>query len=98
MLKLEEIFSSKGATMIIKLLAEKEELNITSICRLTGLNHKVVSKYVRKLIKYGLVKEKKFGKRIRILALNNKNKYSEIIKEFIKRWKMKNMREMDEKD
>jgi len=84
-IRLEEIFSSRGATSIIKLLVKREEINVTALCRLTGLSHKQVEKYLKRLVSYGLVKEKRFGK-IRIFALNGSNKYVSILREFVKNW------------
>jgi len=84
-IRLEEVFSSRGATSIIKLLVKKEEINVTALCRLTGLSHKQVEKYLKRLINYGLVREKRFGK-IRIFALNGNNKYVSILREFVKNW------------
>ena len=72
--------------MVVKLLIEKEEINISAICRETGLNYRQAMKYIEKLVNYGLIKEKRFG-RIRIIALNEENKYVPLLKEFMRRWK-----------
>lgn len=83
---IEDVFFSKGSTSIVRILAERGELNISALCRVTGLNYSLVNKCVRKLIEYGLIKEKRFG-RIRILEFNEENKYSVIIRDFIKKWR-----------
>jgi len=91
-IKLEEVFSSRGATNVIRLLIKREEINVTALCRLTGLSHKQVEKYLKRLVNYGLVKEKRFGK-IRIFALNNDNKYVSLLREFVKNWESQAFRQ-----
>lgn len=86
---IEEVFSSKGSTLIVKILAEKEELNISALCRTTGLNYPypLINKCVKRFVEYGLIKERRFD-RIRILEFNEENKYSVIIKDFIRKWRI----------
>ncbi|MHA1367018.1 MAG: hypothetical protein ACTSP5_11480 [Candidatus Heimdallarchaeota archaeon] len=36
---IEEVLSSKGRIIILKTLAEREELNISAIARIANLNH-----------------------------------------------------------
>jgi predicted transcriptional regulator len=42
---IEEILSSKGRIVILKTLAEKEELNISAIARKAKLNHTTTTKH-----------------------------------------------------
>lgn len=62
---IEEMFSSRGRVRILKELAMAEELNISEVCRRTGLNHSTTKAHLRVLIASGLIEEKTFG-RIRI--------------------------------
>jgi DNA-binding transcriptional ArsR family regulator len=64
----EEILGSRGRIRVLRVLAESVELNISEISRRTGLNYTSVERHLVKLEKYGIVKEKRYGK-IRIFQI-----------------------------
>ncbi|MDH5806372.1 MAG: helix-turn-helix domain-containing protein [Candidatus Methanomethylicaceae archaeon] len=69
---IEEIFSSKGKVKILRVLSEREELNISAIVKKTGLNHSTINTHLKKLCELGIIEEKKFG-RIRIFRLRKED-------------------------
>lgn len=71
-LSIDEIFSSRGRVKILKVLSEREELNISAIARKSGLNHSTTDAHLRRLCELGIVEEKKFG-RIRIFRLRRED-------------------------
>ncbi len=83
--KFEDIFSSKGRTKIIKILACEEELNISKIVQITHLNHKTVESHLKVLISAGLIQEKHFG-RIRIFRFKIENILASSLKKMIEFW------------
>jgi len=58
----EELLGSKGRIRTLQVLAESGELNISEVSRRTGLNYTSVERHLAKLVKMGLVKEKRYGK------------------------------------
>jgi DNA-binding transcriptional ArsR family regulator len=46
----------------LQVLAESGELNISEVSRRTGLNYTSVERHLTKLVKLGLVREKRYGK------------------------------------
>ncbi|MCQ5337045.1 MAG: ArsR family transcriptional regulator [Candidatus Methanomethylicia archaeon] len=85
-MSVEEIFSSKGRVKILKVLAEKEELNISAITRKTGLNHATTCAHLKKLCEMGIVEEKRFG-RIRIFRLKKEYAKAQAIKNLFNSFK-----------
>lgn len=71
-MSIEEIFSSKGKVKILKILSEREELNVSAIAKKAGLNHSTTNAHLKKLRELGIVEEKKFG-RIRIFRLKKED-------------------------
>ncbi|MGC8936372.1 MAG: ArsR/SmtB family transcription factor [Candidatus Methanomethylicaceae archaeon] len=71
-MSLEDILSSKGRIKVLKVLAEKGELNISDITRRANLNHATASSHLRSLCELGIVEEKRFG-RIRIFRLKRED-------------------------
>lgn len=63
--KIENVLLSKGRVKILKILADKGELNISEIARRTQLNYSSTRNHLNYLAKTNIVQEKKFG-RIRI--------------------------------
>lgn len=61
--------SSKVRVKILKLLVDKESLNISAIVRLTKLNHKIIKENLDYLVERGIVHEVCLG-RIRAYRLN----------------------------
>jgi len=86
---IEDIFSSRGRTKIIKLLALRDELNISKIVELTGLNHLSVKTHLIFFKEIGFVQEKKFG-RIKIYRFRNENLKAKALKNLIKFWEFDN--------
>lgn len=58
----EELLGSRGRIRTLQVLAESGELNISEVSRRTGLNYTSVERHLVKLVKLGLVKEKRYGK------------------------------------
>ncbi|MBC7113053.1 MAG: winged helix-turn-helix transcriptional regulator [Candidatus Methanomethyliales bacterium] len=71
-MSLEEILSSKGRIKVLKVLAERGELNISEITRRANLNHATTSSHLKRLCELGIVEEKRFG-RIRIFRLKKED-------------------------
>lgn len=71
-MSVEEIFSSKGRVKVLKVLAEKGEMNISEITRKAALNHTTAAAHLRKLCDLGIVEEKRFG-RIRIFRFRKED-------------------------
>ena len=58
----EELLGSRGRIRTLQILAESGELNISEVSRRTGLNYTSVERHLVKLVKLGLIKEKRYGK------------------------------------
>ena len=84
-LLLENVFSSKGRTKILELLAINGELNISEIIKKTALNHSNAVSHLDALISYNLIQEKHFG-RIRIYRFKMENEKARILKKLIDLW------------
>ena len=83
--QIEDIFSSRGRTKIIKILAKVGETNISNLIKLTGLNYKNVKIHLNYLLDIGLIQEKKFG-RIRIYKYNMELIKAKAIKNLFALW------------
>ncbi len=86
---IEDIFSSRGKTKIIKLLALRGELNISKIVELTGLNHFSVKTHLFFFREIDFVQEKKFG-RIKIYRFKTENLKAKALENLIKFWEFDN--------
>jgi len=86
---IEDIFSSRGRAKIIKLLALRDELNISKIVDLTGLNHLSVKTHLVFFKEINFVQEKKFG-RIRIYRFKTENLKAKALKNLIQFWEYDN--------
>ena len=82
---IEEVLSSKGRIIILKTLAEREELNISAIARIANLNHSTTTQHLKFLTKAGLVQEKKFG-RIKIFRYRIENTKARSLKRLFEIW------------
>ncbi|MHA1556002.1 MAG: winged helix-turn-helix domain-containing protein [Candidatus Heimdallarchaeota archaeon] len=82
---IEEILSSKGRVVILKTLAEMEELNISAIARIANLNHSTATQHLNFLKKAGLVQEKRFG-RIKIFRYRIENLKARSLKRLFEIW------------
>lgn len=80
-----DVFSSKGRSKIVKLLAIKNEMNITQIVKITRLNHGVVQKHLSFLSNSEIILEKRFGK-IRIYKFNIENIKAKALQNLILFW------------
>jgi len=84
-INIEDVLSSKGRIKILKLLAMKEELNISAISNEVKLNHTIVKSHLKYLTEIGIVKEKKFG-RILIYQYQNTNLLAKSLKRLFIIW------------
>jgi DNA-binding transcriptional ArsR family regulator len=87
MIEIEDILSSRGMMKILKLLSRYEEMNITQISKKTMLDYRTTFLHLEKLVKAGIIEEKKYDK-IRIFKINKKNRIALKIIELIKAWEM----------
>lgn len=87
-LKIEDVFASRGRTKILYVLATYGELNISEIVKKTGQNHSNVQKHLAFLIQLNLVQEKEFG-RIKIYRFKTENKKANSLKNLIEFWENK---------
>jgi DNA-binding transcriptional ArsR family regulator len=71
----EDIFSSKGRVKILKVLAERGEMNISDITRRSSLNHTTTAMHLKRLCEFGIVEEKNFG-RIRIFRFRREDPHA----------------------
>jgi DNA-binding transcriptional ArsR family regulator len=85
-LRLEEVLGTAGRVKVLFLLISQEEMNISQIVRLSGLEHSSVQKHLRSLCEQHLVREKRYG-RIRIFALEDRNPYVALLKRFFAEWR-----------
>lgn len=81
----EDILSSKGRVKILKLLALKNEMNISNIVKKTGLNHSSVKDHLIFLKDIDFIQEKQFG-RIRIYRYKLENLKARALKNLIVYW------------
>ncbi len=82
---IEEILSSKGRVVILKTLAEMEELNISAIARVANLNHGTATQHLNFLTKAGLLQEKRFG-RIKIFRYRTESLKARSLKKLFEIW------------
>lgn len=75
-----EVLSSKVRLKILKILVERESLNITAIVRLTRLNHKIVKDNLDYLVNRGILHEVSIG-RLKTYRLNNANPVARAIRD-----------------
>jgi DNA-binding transcriptional ArsR family regulator len=87
MIEIEDILSSRGMMKILKILSEYEEMNITQISKKAMLDYRTTFFHLKKLVKAGIIEEKKYDK-IRIFKINKKNRIALKIIELIKTWEM----------
>ncbi len=57
-----EVFGSKGLLKILETLIQHGPLNITHLSWKVGMNSGNVDMHLKKLVKYGLVTERRYGK------------------------------------
>lgn len=70
---------------LLLLLAQHDELNITSLSKNTGINHSKMSEHITEMVELGVLQEKRFG-RIRIISYNMESEGGRRLKEFLKEW------------
>ena len=85
-LSLEDVLSSRGRIKIIETLILNEEINISEIIKLTGLNHKTTKQHLNYLIMINFVQEKKFG-RIRIYRFKLENINARALRNLVYLWR-----------
>ena len=84
-LQFEEILSSKGRVKILKVMAEKIEMNISKIMKETSLNHSSVTGHLKYLVEIGFIQAKKFG-RIKIYRFREENLKAKALQNLIRFW------------
>ncbi|MEM2006287.1 MAG: winged helix-turn-helix domain-containing protein [Sulfolobales archaeon] len=75
-----EVMSSRVRVKILRLLVERESLNISAIVRETKLNHKIVKENLDYLVEQGIVNEIIIG-RVRAYRLNYSNPVARAIRD-----------------
>ncbi len=78
-MSLEDVLGSKAKIKILKVLIDKEELNITAIAREAGVNHKTALRHLEELKKSGMIIERVFG-RVRVFRINSSDPRIEALK------------------
>jgi len=68
-LSVENLLGSRARIRILKILLDKEELNITAIAREAEVSYRTALHHLEELKKMGIVTEKIFG-RVRIFKVN----------------------------
>jgi hypothetical protein len=84
-LNLEDIFASKGRCKIIRLLALRNEMNISSIINLTKLNYCAVKSHLNYFKSIDFIQEKIFG-RIKIYRYKTENLKANALKNLLNFW------------
>lgn len=82
-MNIENVLGSKAKIRILKVLINKEELNITAIAREAEINHKTALRHLEELKKAGIITEKVFG-RVRVFRLNSEDPRVETLKMLFK--------------
>ncbi|MHA1294568.1 MAG: ArsR/SmtB family transcription factor [Promethearchaeota archaeon] len=82
---IEDLLGSRARIKILKILAKKNELNISYIINKTKLNHSNVMKHLNFLKSVDLIQEKIFG-RIKIYRYKIENVKARYFKNFIEIW------------
>jgi predicted transcriptional regulator len=82
---IEEVFSSRGRVKIIRVLAKRNELNISEIARQANLNHSTACQHLEFLEKAGVIQKKVFG-RIKIYRFRLENVRAKAIKHLFDLW------------
>ncbi|MEM4576989.1 MAG: winged helix-turn-helix domain-containing protein [Candidatus Nezhaarchaeales archaeon] len=77
-MSIESLLGSKARVRILRVLIEKEELNITAIAREAEVNYKTVTRHLEDLKKTGIITEKIFG-RIRVFRINLRDPRVEVL-------------------
>ena len=72
MLSVENLLGSKARIRILRVLLDKEELNITAIAREAEVNYKTALHHLEELKSMGIITEKVFG-RVRIFKINHED-------------------------
>lgn len=84
-INIEDILSSKGRVKIIKILAERGELNISEIAKIARINHNTCAFHLKILKEYDIVQEKIFG-RIKIYRFKIENGKIRALKNLFELW------------
>jgi len=82
---IESLFGSKIRVRILRILARKEELSITSIINRARTNYNIALKHLRVLEACNLIEEHKFG-RIRIFRYKRENIKARKLYQLIEIW------------
>jgi predicted transcriptional regulator len=82
---IEDLLGSRARVKILKILANEDELNISSIIKRAHLNHKNVLRHLKFLKNVNLIQEKNFG-RIKIFRFKKENIKAKSFKNFLEIW------------
>ncbi|MFV2015838.1 MAG: hypothetical protein ACC656_10440 [Candidatus Heimdallarchaeota archaeon] len=78
-----------GKLKILDLLSKELELNVTAIVKKSKLNHTSVKFHLQELLKWEIIKEKRFG-RIKIYLINDEFEVGYKLKKFLQEWDLNN--------
>jgi DNA-binding transcriptional ArsR family regulator len=79
-LDIENLLGSKARIRILRVLLDKEELNITAIAREAGVSYKTALHHLEELKSMGVITEKVFG-RVRVFRVNHDDLRVKALKE-----------------
>lgn len=69
---------------ILETLLRHREVNITALARMVSATHKAVDYEVRKLVEYGVVEDRKYG-RVRIVRLREDSEIVRVLRELLEK-------------
>jgi len=69
---IENILSSRGRIKVLKAIVNFGTLNLTRICKITGLHHRLVKTHLISLKRYGIISEDVIGK-VKVYRINSSN-------------------------
>jgi len=85
----DDVFSSKLRTKILRILVQVGELNVSEIARRLGVNYNTTSKHLKVLEDEGVLQHKVFG-RIRLYRLNEHSPKARAVQNLMEVWEHAN--------
>lgn len=79
---IEELLGAKWKIRTLKTIISEKQINISALVKNSSAFFKLVSDYIEFLKKYGIVKEKRFGK-IRIIVANDNSDVLNLLEKLI---------------
>ena len=86
-----EVLGSRPKVMLLALLIEKEEMNITALVKESGLSYRTAEAHLKELGESGLITEKRFGK-IRIIKIKKGDPRITSLRKLLSEWKEPSIR------